>query len=162
MERSVPTANQTRLTGLLHPPISLIGRRRHHQGAEPSLPWTFPPPPAMARPPTPHDRRRSVNCTVRLTPRQHRELRQRAHDAGLTISALVRDAARLHSTPARPHIPQVNLAAVAQLRRLGNNINQLAARAHSSTYSSDLHTDVLEALEHLKRTLLGWSDTSHE
>lgn len=54
--------------------------------------------------------------------------------------------------PPRPIVPAVNYSAVGEMRRLGNNLNQLLVLSYSNDNARGLQKEVLELL-HLHREL---------
>lgn len=67
--------------------------------------------------------------TVRMTEEEYRVVRAKADEEEITLSDLAR-LTLLRYKVRRPLVPRVNLAALDQLHRLGNNLNQLVKLLH--------------------------------
>ena len=67
--------------------------------------------------------------TVRMTAEEYAVLQAKAAGEEITLSDLARLVLLRHRVR-RPAIPRVNLAALDQLHRLGNNLNQLVKLLH--------------------------------
>ncbi len=73
---------------------------------------------------------RTQRVTVRFTPEEIRVTSERAHECGRPVSTYMREVS-LGSVPrARPH--RIEKAAVYELGRIGNNLNQLAHIANTT------------------------------
>lgn len=69
--------------------------------------------------------------TFRLTPAERDELKDHAHLARISVSALVRH--RVLGLPApKAAVPTINSQVYTELGRVGNNLNQLTKLAHES------------------------------
>lgn len=74
--------------------------------------------------------KRTKALLVRVSPGEHRVLLERAKECGKGASTYMREVA-LGSVPrARPR--RIELQAIHQLARIGNNLNQLARAANTS------------------------------
>ena len=97
--------------------------------------------------------KRTKTFLVRVSPGEHRVLRERARECGKGTSTYVREVA-LGSVPrARPR--RIEQRVVHQLARIGNNLNQLA-RAANATRRVELSrrlAEVLAAIESALRRL---------
>lgn len=71
---------------------------------------------------------RTIRLPVRLRSDEARALRDRAQECGMTIARYVRETALGAVPRARPR--QVEMEAVRELARIGNNLNQLVHLAH--------------------------------
>lgn len=81
---------------------------------------------------------------ARLTPSLYFDLETRAKGAGVTVGTYLRHLVRGHPPTARWPLAR---AAIVQLARVGNNLNQLVKLAHSGTpLPLDLHAVVLRVL----------------
>jgi hypothetical protein len=81
---------------------------------------------------------------ARLTPRLYFDLETRAKGAGVTVGTYLRHLVRGHPPTARWPLAR---AAIVQLARVGNNLNQLVKLAHSgSPLPLELHATVLRVL----------------
>jgi hypothetical protein len=81
---------------------------------------------------------------ARLTPSLYFDLEARAKGAGVTVGTYLRHLVRGHPPTARWPLAR---AAIVQLARVGNNLNQLVKLAHSgSPLPLDLHAAVLRVL----------------
>ena len=85
---------------------------------------------------------------ARLTPTLYFDLETRAKGAGVTVGTYLRHLLRGHPPTARWPLAR---AAIVQLARVGNNLNQLVKLAHSGTpLPLDLHATVLRVLGELR------------
>jgi hypothetical protein len=91
---------------------------------------------------------------ARLTPSLYFDLETRAKGAGVTVGTYLRHLVRGHPPTARWPLAR---AAIVQLARVGNNLNQLVKLAHSgSPLPLELHASVLRVLgevRNLRRAL---------
>ena len=99
--------------------------------------------PRMGRPPVAAAAKRTARITVYLTEEELSALRRRAEGAGLRLAVYCRQAllgVRLSS--------RVNQTARRELRRIGNNLNQLAYRANATGRLGEWHAlkSVLDAI----------------
>lgn len=101
--------------------------------------------------------KKNVTLSTKVSIDEAAVLTEKAKQAGLTVSALVRQAAIDGQVQPRTVIPQINQEHWADLARMGANLNQIASRlneggpvdAHLSTLLDDnrkLLTDVRAAL----------------
>jgi len=98
--------------------------------------------PAAAKPPQPEPLSHVVGA--RLTPSLHFDLETRAKGAGVTVGAYLRHLVRGRPPTARWPLAR---AAIVQLARVGNNLNQLVKLAHSgSPLPLELQATVLRVL----------------
>jgi hypothetical protein len=102
--------------------------------------------------------RRSVSSMVRFTPDEFALIAQRARDCGRAPARFIREAA-LGAVP-RERRSAASAELLRQLGRIGNNLNQLAARAHSGAPlpGSALETALGELLEAVRRIELEAGD----
>lgn len=142
----------------------------HGGVAEPDWPRTPDDPPL----PAPLYRRQTTETrdrvrSIRFTPSAERAIEAAAARAGLTFAGFAGNAAltaALHPSPTRtgpeddPARERVEAldALAAQLRRLGNNVNQIARAANSGATSAHAHT-VLNQTETLLATVHRAIDT---
>lgn len=70
------------------------------------------------------DQRRTIRRPVRLRPEEDRMVRERARECGLTLARYMRETALGAVPRAKPR--SLELEAVRELNRVGNNLNQLA------------------------------------
>jgi hypothetical protein len=92
-----------------------------------------------------------LSCVVgaRLTPSQHFDLEARAKAAGVTVGTYLRHLVRGQAPTARWPLAR---AAIVQLARVGNNLNQLVKLAHSGTpLSPQLYGVVQQVLAEVRR-----------
>jgi len=94
--------------------------------------------------------RRVFFQNLRLTAGERTVLRNRAHAAGLTVSAFIRRAALGKRVRARPG--HLRRDAIYQLSKIGNNVNQLA---HAANMAGQVTAEELlaETLEELRAAL---------
>jgi hypothetical protein len=97
-----------------------------------------------------HRPHRSHRLAFRVTPEERRTLARRAAACGLSLSALLRQTT-LGTVPRRR--PQaIERQAVAQLGRVGNNLNQLA-RLANTTGRLGSERRLREVLDELQRAI---------
>lgn len=95
--------------------------------------------------------------TFRLTERELEVLRHRASSLEMNLSKTLRRAA-LGKPLRRDKIPALNLRAIGDLGRIGNNLNQLVKLAHMGRVSPGLGALALEVrgeVERLREELAG-------
>ena len=87
---------------------------------------------------------------VRLAIDEHRALKQRANDAGMSLSRyIIESAMRAHATPQEPTAVDAMMSqrdwAIYEVARIGNNLNQIARQLNSQrgSLSSKLIEQVL-------------------
>jgi len=107
------------------------------------------------RPAVDSERRRSVVVSSRYTPAEYESLVVRASRAGVTPSAL-QAAATLKKrvqtrSPGKGQSNGSNFELVQQLKRIGNNLNQLARIANTSRR---MPAGLLDALDQLNAIML--------
>jgi hypothetical protein len=92
-----------------------------------------------------------LSCIVgaRLTPSQHFDLEARAKAAGVTVGTYLRHLVRGQPPTGRWPLAR---AAIVQLARVGNNLNQLVKLAHSGApLSLELYAVVQQVLAEVRR-----------
>jgi len=102
--------------------------------------------------------RRRVRVNLRLTVAEWECLGERARATGFPLSAYVRLAALATRTARLAEIPQANLAVVAQLQRIGNNLNQLTRLANAGMVDPALAPtldDIATKIQLFHRALVG-------
>ena len=77
-------------------------------------------------------RTRNIQIILRLTPAEHQALRKCVAQSGLSQSAYLRLLITGHVPKALPPIEYHKL--LRQLYAIGNNMNQIAARANSTSF----------------------------
>ena len=87
----------------------------------------------MSRPSLPPVQRRSRTLGVRLSDHEWDTLVARAAAAGQRPTAYVRDAALTNSRPSRKAADLASAEERRELRRIGNNLNQIALRFERDT-----------------------------
>ena len=101
-------------------------------------------------------RQRTAAALVALTPEERAELDRRARVAGLSLSSFCRAAALGDAGPRARRRPTVEAAALAQthaeLRRVGNNLNQIAKALNSGHRA--LVPEVSKAAEDISLVML--------
>lgn len=96
---------------------------------------------------------RTKIVTVRLTPAEHARVQHRAAMAGSTVSAWAAEAlSDGRVTVDVVHISRLHPALIAELKRVGNNINQIAA-CLNALYNVPAH-EILAQMQHLLETLI--------
>lgn len=103
----------------------------------------------------PADELRSVLIGYRGTLAEHAEVRAAAGLCGLSVSAFMRSAkdSALRGTALRPVTPSTDPATVAQLRRLGNVVNQAVRLAHYGTFPPEVGAEATAALKEISSYL---------
>ena len=97
--------------------------------------------------------RRSVSLSLWLTPSERAELDERAAEAGIRLSDFARAALLGYRVTANGETLR---RALFELSAIGNNLNQLARRAH---ITDEVETEALdEALGTLKTLSRRWLD----
>ena len=89
-------------------------------------------------------RQRTERLLVRLTPQEIDEIRSRADGCGITAAGFVRVSCLQKPAPGRSHVPyksrkraylfRDSADLLAQLSRVGSNLNQLARGAHEGRF----------------------------
>lgn len=106
---------------------------------------------------------RLKNVPLRMTAAERQEAEKNAADAGLTLSAYLRD--RTLGKPVRGVVPAINREAYAELARLAGNLNQVAAHLNAGTMSPDwmlLHdmlSEIRREVGKLRLDLLGVTES---
>lgn len=101
------------------------------------------------RPPLPPEQRRARRLTLRLREEELAELRERAREFDLSVSAYARRLVmrrKLRPGRLRPE----ELALLGQVNRMGNNLNQLMIQIYTHQAPLGLASTVRECLELLK------------
>ena len=98
--------------------------------------------------------RRSVEVHLRVSPAERAAWKAKAAAAGLSLSALLRQAMARTQTWTAPAMA-VERERSRQIARIGNNLNQLArwANTHASPIEAVRVTDRLRAVERALRAL---------
>ncbi len=81
------------------------------------------------------------SVVFRCTPTEKAHLVTRAHDAGVSISTLMREALGLVDTRRRRPMPKADPALLRELGRIGGNLNQIA-RWLNIANATGSHTDI--------------------
>jgi len=76
------------------------------------------------------------NVPLRMTAAERSEAEKNAADAGLTLSAYLRE--RTLGKPIKAVVPAINRGAYSELARLAGNLNQIAAHMNASGQTPDL------------------------
>ena len=100
---------------------------------------------------------RSYRVTIRLSACEHARLLERAAAAGLSLSQCLR-ATDPKIPPPRRNLPPVAHQILAELRRLGNNVNQAIRLCHQGRIPEQLHplfAETLAALASFQAALVG-------
>lgn len=97
------------------------------------------------RPKLPDEQIRSVVMPVRLSPGERDILKANGAERGLSISDYIRHAALNKRLP-KPVANKLDAAAIKELGRIGNNLNQLTKKLNQfnqvdSQLLSELHAD---------------------
>ena len=97
------------------------------------------------------DERRTVMVAARVTPAEHAAWRDKASAAGVSPSALLREAIARTRTWTAPAMA-VESERVRQIARIGNNLNQLARWANTHRTAAEA-VSVIAHLVSFERTL---------
>lgn len=109
---------------------------------------------------------RRKNFPLRLSKAERAALEEKAKEAGLKLSAYLREAG-LSKTIQRKNnlVPEINRAVYAELGRIGININQLAKAANTSVLKGiecNINTNELDRLlallQEIRLAVLGVKD----
>ena len=106
----------------------------------------------MSRPSLPPVQRRSRTVGVRVSRPEWDTLVARAAAAGQRPSAYIRAAALASSRPARAAAAIASVEERRELRRIGNNLNQVARKLHGWRTSSVVRT-LLSTLADLQQRI---------
>ena len=100
------------------------------------------------RPRLPAAELRGGHVGYRATPSEHADLEARAAGAGLSVSAFIRDTMHGAQTSSRRTRGRTDLGpVVAQLARLGNNLNQVLREARFGNFRPETRHAAEEALQ---------------
>lgn len=112
----------------------------------------------MARPSGSDKRRRSHMFSIRLSREEAALAQSLSERAGLTLAAIIRRALFGTNPPRAARRPTINHQAVArllaQLGKIGSNLNQLARQAHTGRYPADSLEEALRELSELRLACL--------
>ena len=104
--------------------------------------------------------RRTLVVAARVTPAEHAAWREKAAAAGVSPSALLRQAMARTKTWTAP-AQAIERERIRQVARIGNNLNQLARWAN--TYTSAVEAaSVIAHLVSFERSLLGVAGTGQD
>ena len=109
---------------------------------------------------------RRKNFPLRLSKAERAALEEKASEAGLKLSAYLREAGLNRTVRQRNNfIPQINRETYVELGRIGININQLAKAANTSVLKGlecNINTnelsELLALLQEIRLSVLGLSD----
>lgn len=106
---------------------------------------------AKGRPKIAAEDLRGARVTVRFSGEEQAALEGMAAEAGLSVSAFVRAAALgARITVQRDGVP---MAVVGQLRRIGNNLNQVLKEARYNNFPPHIAAEAETALQEVSRYL---------
>lgn len=112
----------------------------------------------MARSSGSDKRRRSHMFSIRFSRDEDALAKALSDRTGLTLAALIRRALFGTNPPRAARRPTVNHQAVArllaQLGKIGSNLNQLARQAHTGRYPTDSLEEALRELSELRLACL--------
>ena len=101
------------------------------------------------RPPKAIAEKRTAEVKFHVTPDVKRRLQNEAIIAGTDLATYCREKVLTGQSPR--HIPSAILAAVAELARQGNNLNQLARIANTQKGMDDIVIRLIELIEFYER-----------
>lgn len=82
---------------------------------------------------------RNVRIQFRLTKEEHKKLLELAEQAAMNVSEFLRTCIMRTQITPRPSVDLHEFT--MELRRIGNNINQIAVQAHTHHYFNTPHLD---------------------
>ena len=143
-------------------PAAPLREQRTHGGRRPPNPRSAAPPPKRdadgeRRPPDPRDgapkaERRTVMIAARVTRAEHAAWQEKAAAAGVSPSALLRQAMARTRAWTAPALA-VERERTRQVARVGNNLNQLARWANTHPSKAEA-VEVVAQLVSVERALL--------
>lgn len=89
-------------------------------------------------------RKRNIRISVRLNRQEHRMLKEKCRQSGMTIEGLVRGL--IEGCEIRPRPPDSYRDLARELAAIGNNINQITHLANSTGYVSRTQIERLASL----------------
>lgn len=108
------------------------------------------------RPRLSEDERRSYRVKIGFTPGQYQTLVDRAEAAGLSDVELIR---RLAINQQFYTVPSINRAALADLNKIGVNLNQLTKTANqTSALNAEVLQEIKAEIKNIAKTLVGTYD----
>ncbi|MBQ8637026.1 MAG: plasmid mobilization relaxosome protein MobC [Clostridia bacterium] len=91
------------------------------------------------------NRRRDMTLTIRVTEKEKLYIKKRAEKAGLSVTDYI-----VRLSLETPIFIPVNMQPfLLQLKRIGNNINQLTTKVNSKVFSSYNFREFIDAIEKL-------------
>ena len=91
------------------------------------------------------NRRRDTTLTIRVTEKEKQYIKKRAEKAGLTVTDYI-----VRLSLETPIFIPVNMQPFfLELKRIGNNINQLTTKVNSKVFSSYNFREFIDAIEKL-------------
>ena len=91
------------------------------------------------------NRRRNTTLTIRVTEKEKQYIKKRAEKAGLTVTDYI-----VRLSLETPIFIPVNMQPfLLELKRIGNNINQLTTKVNSKVFSSYNFREFIDAIEKL-------------
>ena len=91
------------------------------------------------------NRRRDMTLTIRVTEKEKGYIKKRAEKAGLTVTDYI-----VRLSLETPIFIPVNMQPfLLELKRIGNNINQLTTKVNSKVFSSYNFREFIDAIEKL-------------
>ncbi|MCC8408621.1 MobC family plasmid mobilization relaxosome protein [Mucilaginibacter sp. UR6-1] len=100
----------------------------------------------MARPKVSEEAKRKYKITVRLNSRERLRIEEAAKTTGVSTYRLVRDKLLKGKFP-EPKIAKTDIGVYIELKRIGNNINQLAKHANTGKFSPDIRSTLSQLRE---------------
>ena len=100
----------------------------------------------MARPKVSEQDKRTFKITVRLNSRERLRIEEAAKNCGLSTYRLVRDRLLKGKFP-EPKMAKTDIGVYIELKRTGNNINQLTKHANAGKFPPDVRSDLLQLRE---------------
>ena len=88
----------------------------------------------------PDNRKRNITLTIRLTPGEKDTIVQKAKQANMTLTDFVVAAA----LSAQIHVAEDTKPLLTELKRIGNNLNQITARINIGVFRSYNFQEVID------------------
>lgn len=103
----------------------------------------------MARPLLPKEDRRSRYIGFRANSEEYNKLEQLAESTGKPVGELIREKLFKGRFPA-PKLAKLDAIVYGELKRIGNNVNQIARKVNAGKYPADLGKTLATLLSYLE------------
>ena len=95
-------------------------------------------------------RKRNQTLTVRLTPKERSEIIRRAEKSRMSLTDYILAA----STQTEIHVAEDTRPLIAELKRIGNNLNQITAKINAGAFRSYNFEDMIDGQKMIYEQLL--------